>query len=696
MKVKLFALLLAQSIACSGQQKDSYPKPIDPLEVTIARDSWGVAHIFGKTDSHVAYGLAWANAEDNFATMQELYMAGKGMYGQYKGMDAVVYDYAFKAFKIKELVDSLYERDISLNFRNYLDAFVQGVNDYAVKHPDEILLKALFPMTGKDIIAAHCIALAQEQGVGSAVSWILNNRADTVDWKSFQSVGASNGVAISKRITDNGNSFLLVNPHQPIEGFGSIYEAHLCSEEGLNMHGGVWNGALTPSLGANEYLGWMTTTNALDMVDVFQLEMKDEKTLQYRFDGQWVALEGFDIKLNVKVFAGIKIGVKRKGYWSKYGATFKNEKGYFSVRAGSLMRVTPAEQLYKMNKATSLEEFKKAIEYFPIENFIYADRKDSIYLVNNGLVPKRNPNYDWRKMLPGNTSKTLWTDFHGIEEMVNYTNPRAGYLYNTNNSAFYATDSTESHKLKDYPSYFSDRYNGQNNRALRVDELIKEFGEKISFDEFRKLKYDVQLPKQSKSLTFLDDISLLDTIKYADLSSQINLLRKWDRLTNAESEGAGLFLLTTWYFYQNKGLTSFFDKKSYSESDYIEALRFSKKHLLKYFKTTQVKLGDLLRYRRGKVDLPLSGYPDVMAAIIPAMEKDGRLKFDRGDGFFMFAQFSENGVSIETSQAFGSSSKSGSKHYTDQMEMYNHRKTKRMTLNKNEILKTAVRVYSPQ
>ena len=54
----------------------------DPIvrtdKITIARDSFGVPHIFAPTDPEVAYGLAWAHAEDDFNTIQTLILTGKG------------------------------------------------------------------------------------------------------------------------------------------------------------------------------------------------------------------------------------------------------------------------------------------------------------------------------------------------------------------------------------------------------------------------------------------------------------------------------------------------------------------------------------------------------------------------------------------------------------------------------------------
>ena len=45
--------------------------PEHRYDSVIARDRYGVPHIFGKTDPDVTYGVAYAHAEDDFATLQE-------------------------------------------------------------------------------------------------------------------------------------------------------------------------------------------------------------------------------------------------------------------------------------------------------------------------------------------------------------------------------------------------------------------------------------------------------------------------------------------------------------------------------------------------------------------------------------------------------------------------------------------------
>jgi acyl-homoserine-lactone acylase len=60
---------------------------INPNNIDIVRDNYGVPHIFAKTDAELAYGLAWANAEDDFTTIQEAYLAGNGMLSKYIGLE---------------------------------------------------------------------------------------------------------------------------------------------------------------------------------------------------------------------------------------------------------------------------------------------------------------------------------------------------------------------------------------------------------------------------------------------------------------------------------------------------------------------------------------------------------------------------------------------------------------------------------
>src|SRR6186713_2844790 len=67
--------------------------PAHTYDVKIARDNFGVPHIFGKTDPDVAYGIAYAHAEDDFATLQEVLAMTRGRLGAMTGGDGAKTDY---------------------------------------------------------------------------------------------------------------------------------------------------------------------------------------------------------------------------------------------------------------------------------------------------------------------------------------------------------------------------------------------------------------------------------------------------------------------------------------------------------------------------------------------------------------------------------------------------------------------------
>ena len=153
-----------------------------------------------------------------------------------------------------------------------------------------------------------------------------------------------------------------MNTHQPLEGPFSWYEAHVNSEEGWNMLGGLFPGLPLPVIGTNEYLGWTHTYNFPDMNDIFQLIINPKNKNQYRLDGEWKNFEVKDIKLKVKIFLGIKIKIKRKVIWSDFGPVIK-KKGYFAFFSQSLNNISAIEQWLKMNKAKSFTEFERRLNY---------------------------------------------------------------------------------------------------------------------------------------------------------------------------------------------------------------------------------------------------------------------------------------------------------------------------------------------
>jgi len=669
----------------------SYSQKIDPVAIDIVRDSFGVPHIFANTDAEVAYGLAYAHAEDDFKTIQLGFLSGKSMLGIYKGKAGATIDYIAYLLRCQQTVTEKYESDISPGYKKVLQGYCDGFNAYAKTHPDEVLVKKLLPLTPKDMLAYSMLQLAISSGMDKALTQIYNGSiAEIYEFKA----GGSNAYAFNSNKTADGNTYLNINAHQPLDGPVSWYEAHLCSNEGWNIIGALF--PCTPSilLGCNENLAWAHTVNYPDKLDVYQLEINPNNKLQYKFDNEWLTLEEKQVKLHAKVI-GIPVTVKRKIYWSKYGPTVITGKGTFSIRTGPLFDIRALEEWYRMNKATNFTSFYKALkmEALPGYNVMYADRFDTIFYLSNGKIPLRNKEYNWRSTLPGNTSKTLWTTYHPIEELPHYLNPASGYLFNSNHSPFNASAANDNIKNKDYDPTMGYETN-ENNRSIRFMELLKPH-EKIDYATFKKIKFDRQLPQQLHYPSNADTLFLLDPADHPEIAAIINGLKQWDRKSDIDSKGATMFDVI-YYYVVDKLYSGDNSYNTLTKEKCIEALTFTKDYLLKYFGTVQVPLGDYQKLVRGNKAIPLAGVPDVIASMESSPYKNGMVKGRQGESYIELVKFTKAGAQIESIHSYGASNKEGNKHFDDQMEMFERQQLKPMSLDKATVYKHAEKIYHPQ
>lgn len=663
--------------------------PINPANIEIVRDSFGVPHIFAKTDAEVAYGLAWAEAEDDFKSMQEIILPAKNLMAGVQGKKGAPGDYAFALFRCREITEEKWNT-LTPAFLKLIAGYVQGLNDYAKKHPDEILHKKIFPVTEKEYISSSVFALTIFNGAGLALQRIFANS----EWEVPElNKKGSNSVAISASKTSTGEAFLLINAHQPNTGPQAFYEAHLCSEEGLNVTGGLLAGGPCILHGVNENLGWAHTVNYCDRMDEYQLEMNPDNALQYKFDGQWINLEVKTIKLKIK---GIPINVKRKIYWSKYGATMKNKQGFFSIRLGANMKIGVLDQWYQMNKAKNFTEFYAALnrQELSMFNIMYADRNDTIFFINNALMPVRDasPEYNWKKTVPGNTSKTLWTQFRPEKDLPQYINPKSGFLFNTNHSPFLATAAADNLKAASFPK--TDGWEEYHlNRSVRFLELFPQ-NEKLSYEKFKQIKFDKQLPAEMQYPYQIDSMFLLNAGDYPALATLITTFKNWDKRGDADNKGAAIFLLT--YEHLKKKLNGQSPRKI-TQAEAVETFGYVQNYMQSNFGTTDLKLGDIQKLVRGDKEWPLGGFPDLLSPQWTEPIENGKLKSIGGDGLIMFVRFTKNQLpKIETINMYGASAKPGSKHFDDQVDMYLHQQTKTMTLNKATVYKKAESIYHPQ
>ncbi len=684
---KIFKLLIALSISISCYSQ------INPKDIDIVRDEYGVPHIYGKTDADVAYGLAWAHCEDDFKTIQEAYLAGNGLLTKHLGLKGASADLLTQVIESKQTANKLFYT-LSDDFIKILQAYSDGINKYAELHSEQILVKDLFPITPRKMASYSFLQLFISSGADKIIGDIYSNNVSG-DFNFYNNMNGSNTIALNSAKIGRNETFLAINPHQPFDGPTSWYEAHLASEEGTDIIGATFAGAPCILIGTNRHLAWTHTVNYPDKADVFKLQMHPKKRNVYYFENQEKKLEVRKASIYTKIL-GLSIKVKRKFYKSIYGPTLKNKKGYYSVRTPSLYNIKSLEQWWRMNKAESFTEFYNILKTrnIPGYNIGYADKNDTIFYISNGIIPKRDERYDWKKVLPGNTKKTLWNEYYEITELPQVINPKSGFVYNANHSPFKSTSEKENPDPKNFSQTMGyETYD--NNRSTRILELIKSH-DKINYETFKSIKNDNSFPEpMNYNFMNINKIFDMNAENYPEVSELIKSIQTWDRKTDSDSFGAGTYAMLYYTITQRPFYKSYYNR-NFSEKLIAECLLEVKNKMLKNFNTTDVKLGEFQKLVRGEKEMPIFGMPDVITAMRGVNYKDGRIKISHGESYVGLVRFIDGEVEYESVSPYGSSDNPDSIHYSDQMELLAGFKTKKMTFDRSEIYKNSKKIYHPK
>src|SRR5213078_4631039 len=102
--------------------------------VTIIRDDWGIAHVYGKTDADAVFGMEYSQAEDDFNRVETNYLNALGRLAEAEGESAIYQDLRMKLFIHPDSLRAEYRRS-PLWLRRLMDAFADGLNYFLYKHP---------------------------------------------------------------------------------------------------------------------------------------------------------------------------------------------------------------------------------------------------------------------------------------------------------------------------------------------------------------------------------------------------------------------------------------------------------------------------------------------------------------------------------------------------------------------------------
>ncbi|MDB5677478.1 penicillin acylase family protein, partial [Sphingomonas bacterium] len=459
---------------------------------------------------------------------------------------------------------------------------------------------------------------------------------------------------------------------------------------GWNFAGATFPGAPYPLLGHNDTLGWTNTVNRPDLIDVYKLKLNAGGD-QYSYDGQWRPLEKHLIWLRVKLWGPFVLPVPKYVYRAVQGPVIVNKSGAYAVRYGGADQLKMVEEYYRLTRARDFAEWQKALamQGIPATNFLYADAAGNIAYFYNASFPNRKPGFDYSGVLPGDTSRDYAAGTAPWSMVPRNVNPASGFLVNANSTPFLSAGPGSELKPGDWSPLLGVETDTTNrdNRALELMAATP----KVSADALHAIKFDTGVSRSGWTGKWFGDLLAVDPKGDKTLAAAVAVLRQWD--WNADGKGPADSLAVilmrvgqSWHY------------RRQPEPDARDELLKAARYLKEHFGRIDVPLGTVLRLRRGSVDLPLDGGPEILrAASTWDNAPDGRLVVNHGDSFVMFVTWMKGrGVSSQSIQPYGAAStRPDSAHYADQAKWFVQHRLKPVLFYSRDLKGNIERLYRP-
>lgn len=462
------ALLAATSLTClwgGASQATTYPG-------TIIWDQYAVPHIYGPDIPTVVRGLGYAQMENHAETLLNNVARARGRSAEYLGAGPSNFnlnsDIQVRQYGIAARAQAWVAQGGSFQL-SVLQAFCDGVNEYAAKHPTEILpqLQPILPVVPSDITAGelntiHWTFTVEQDNVPSTIAaWLAGGLQAVKAMKPVRHDVGSNGWAIAPSKSADGNAILMGNPHlpwgvnQPIDddqanqNFG-IYqwvEANLVIgnpvSPTLNAQGVTFVGGPFIGIGFSDWVGWTHTNNTIQNADLYQLTL-DSTGTKYLFDGAYLPLQHTTGTVKIQQSNGTYTKQVVDLYNSVQGPVVAFNSGRtlaLALRVPALDQPSLVTQYWNMIQSQNLEQFQAAESalQMPFFNVMFADRGGEIYYLFGGRQPVRSggtwSNY-FNTVLDGTTPSTLWTQTFPLSALPyasNVTTPGLEWVGNSNN-----------------------------------------------------------------------------------------------------------------------------------------------------------------------------------------------------------------------------------------------------------------------
>ncbi|MEM3206620.1 MAG: penicillin acylase family protein [Halobacteria archaeon] len=439
--------------------------------VTVARDAYGIPHIFASKDEDAISALGYVHAQDRLFQMEMQRRAASGRLSEVAGNATVELDKFMRTIGVRRAAEASWA-DASAEERRLLEAYVRGVNGYLERLPDSRLpteLKLLGlrpePWTPVDslgmgkivgyLLSAGLNDLENEaivQAFGAETAWGELFPADNritipiipdEEWpppgvpgagrkNASPSTGAvrfvgSNNWVVGPGMTNTGAPLLSGDPHLPIQLPPLWYEAHIVYP-GVNVYGITGPGLPVPIIGFNDRVAWSMTTTGADVTDLYRYSWDGGGRYLHR--GEWLEPKTWAETVKVRGKPDVPLTIRE----TVHGPLLTRYNQTFAVRATCYQPTHEGLALLLFARARNHTDFQEGLRHWkcPAQNIVYGDRDGTIALWVTGAYPIRK-GHDGSLPVNGSAlTEEDWVGYVPLEAYPHAVNPRQGYLVSAN------------------------------------------------------------------------------------------------------------------------------------------------------------------------------------------------------------------------------------------------------------------------
>ena len=534
--MKKFVLFLAVFSVCFVSQAATNPEVArweqEARNVTIIRDNWGIAHVYGKTDADAVFGMEYAQAEDDFNRVETNYINGMGRLAEAEGESAIYQDLRMKLFIDPVTLKKQYAESPAW-LKALMDSFADGLNYYLYKHPDvkPRVIKRFEPWMALSFTEGSIGGDIERVNIGQLTAFYgrepMSQTMPEDDDDTVAEPAGSNGVAIAPSNTVDHHALLLINPHT---SFYFRSELQMVSDEGLDAYGAVTWGQFFIYQGFNPHCGWMHTSSGVDAVDEF-LETVRKKGGHYYYKYGKEERPVMSKEITVPYMTDHGMAEKKfTAFYTLHGPVIGEQDGKWVTISLMQEPIKALIQSYMRTKATNFKSFLQTMELRAdsSNNTLFADADGDIAYYQANFIPRRDNRFDFTKPVDGSNPATVWHGLLTLDETPHLLNPKSGYVYNSNDAPWNAAG-PGTLKKSDFPAYVEK--GGESARGLHAIRVLNDKHDFTLDTLISSVAFDSYLPWFEKTIPALmkayDQAPAPDPLK-AKLADQIAILRTWD------------------------------------------------------------------------------------------------------------------------------------------------------------------------